>query len=79
MKDVPMEFPDGLGLAIICEREDYRDAFVSNNYASFEALPNAAVVGTSSLRRQCQLRAVRPDIQIKDLRGNVNTRLGKLG
>lgn len=78
MKDVPMEFPDGLSLAIICEREDYRDAFVSNKHASFEGLPNGAIVGTSSLRRQCQLRAVRPDIQIKDLRGNVNTRLGKL-
>ncbi len=78
MKDVPMEFPDGLDLAIICEREDYRDAFISNNYSSFEALPNGAIVGTSSLRRQCQLRAVRPDIQIKDLRGNVNTRLRKL-
>jgi hydroxymethylbilane synthase len=78
MKDVPMEFPNGLGLAIICEREDYRDAFVSNNYSSFEALPDGAIVGTSSLRRQCQLRAVRPDIQIKDLRGNVNTRLRKL-
>ncbi len=78
MKDVPMEFPDGLSLAVICEREDYRDAFVSNDYSSFEALPNGAIVGTSSLRRQCQLRAARPDIQIKDLRGNVNTRLRKL-
>ena len=78
MKDVPMEFPDGLDLAVICEREDYRDAFVSNNYSSFDVLPNGAIVGTSSLRRQCQLRAVRPDIQIKDLRGNVNTRLRKL-
>ncbi|PCJ43693.1 MAG: hydroxymethylbilane synthase [SAR86 cluster bacterium] len=78
MKDVPMEFPEGLGLAVICEREDYRDAFVSNNFSNFEALPQGAVVGTSSLRRQCQLRSVRPDIQIKDLRGNVNTRLRKL-
>jgi len=78
MKDVPMEFPEGLGLAVICEREDYRDAFVSNKYSSFDALPQRAIVGTSSLRRQCQLRAIRPDIQIKDLRGNVNTRLSKL-
>ena len=78
MKDVPMEFPKGLGLAVICEREDYRDAFVSNNFSSFAGLPQGAVVGTSSLRRQSQLRAARPDIQIKDLRGNINTRLRKL-
>jgi hydroxymethylbilane synthase len=78
MKDVPMEFPEGLGLAVICEREDFRDAFVSNKYSSFDELSQGAIVGTSSLRRQCQLRAVRPDIQIKDLRGNVNTRLSKL-
>ena len=78
MKDVPMEFPDGLGLAVICEREDYRDAFVSNDHASFQDLPQGAIVGSSSLRRQCQLRALRPDIQIRDLRGNVNTRLNKL-
>lgn len=78
MKDVPMEFPESLGLAVICEREDCRDAFVSNDYASFAELPQGAIVGSSSLRRQCQLRAVRPDIIIKDLRGNVNTRLRKL-
>ncbi|MDO6764392.1 hydroxymethylbilane synthase [Agarivorans sp. 1_MG-2023] len=78
MKDVPMEFPEGLGLHCICEREDPRDAFVSNNYASIDALPQGAIVGTSSLRRQCQLKAQRPDITIKDLRGNVNTRLAKL-
>lgn len=78
MKDVPVELPDGLHLAVICPREDPRDAFVSNTCKSFTELPNAAVVGTSSLRRQCQIRALRPDIQIKDLRGNVNTRLGKL-
>ena len=78
MKDVPMEFPQGLGLAVICEREDYRDAFVSNHHSSFESLPQGAIVGSSSLRRQCQLRAKRPDIVIKDLRGNVNTRLSKL-
>ncbi|MGH8492943.1 MAG: hydroxymethylbilane synthase [Moraxellaceae bacterium] len=78
MKDVPMEFPEGLGLLAIGEREDPRDAFVSNNYASIDALPAGAVVGTSSLRRQCQLRHRRPDLVIKDLRGNVNTRLAKL-
>ncbi len=78
MKDVPMEFPAGLGLAAICEREDYRDAFVSNRYAAFDELPQGAVIGSSSLRRQCQLRALRPDLQIRDLRGNVNTRLRKL-
>lgn len=78
MKDVPMEFPEGLGLIAIGEREDPRDAFVSNTYASIDALPAGAVVGTSSLRRQCQLRHRRPDLVIKDLRGNVNTRLAKL-
>ncbi|BBM01056.1 hydroxymethylbilane synthase [Microbulbifer sp. GL-2] len=78
MKDVPMEFPEGLHLPIICEREDPRDAFVSNQYASFEELPQGAVVGTSSLRRQCQLLDQRPDLQVKFLRGNVNTRLAKL-
>jgi len=78
MKDVPMEFPQGLGLAVICKREDYRDAFVSSQHASFSDLPEGAVVGSSSLRRQCQLRSVRPDIKIRDLRGNVNTRLSKL-
>ncbi|WP_226643490.1 hydroxymethylbilane synthase [Microbulbifer variabilis] len=78
MKDVPMEFPEGLYLPVICEREDPRDAFVSNQFASFEALPQGAVVGTSSLRRQCQLLAHRPDLEVKFLRGNVNTRLAKL-
>ncbi|MFK5894068.1 MAG: hydroxymethylbilane synthase [Pseudomonadota bacterium] len=78
MKDVPVEFPQGLELAVICPREDPRDAFVSNFYQSFLDLPQGAVVGTSSLRRQTQLKAIRPDIQIKDLRGNVNTRLSKL-
>ena len=78
MKDVPVDFPDGLGLAVICEREDPRDAFVSNNYQSLQQLPQGAVVGTSSLRRQSQLRELRPDLIVKDLRGNVNTRLGKL-
>ncbi|WP_269618857.1 hydroxymethylbilane synthase [Zhongshania sp. BJYM1] len=78
MKDVPMEFPEGLGLAIICEREDPRDAFVSNYFASVDDLPEGARVGTSSLRRECQLRAQRPDLQISSLRGNVQTRLRKL-
>lgn len=78
MKDVPVEFPEGLQLQTICEREDPRDAFVSNNFASLDDLPAGAVVGTSSLRRQCQLKAKRPDLQIRDLRGNVNTRLAKL-
>ncbi|MDX1490843.1 MAG: hydroxymethylbilane synthase [Pseudohongiellaceae bacterium] len=78
MKDVPMEFPEGLGLAVICEREDPTDAFVSNEYSSLMDLPVGACVGTSSLRRQCQIRSLRPDLVIKDLRGNVGTRLGKL-
>ena len=78
MKDVPMEFPEGLHLPVICEREDPRDAFVSNHFADIDALPQGAVVGTSSLRRQCQLLARRPDLEVKFLRGNVNTRLAKL-
>ncbi|WP_028116559.1 hydroxymethylbilane synthase [Ferrimonas senticii] len=78
MKDVPVEFPEGLGLTVICEREDPRDAFVSNSYKTLEELPHGAIVGSSSLRRQCQLRAMRPDLQIRDLRGNVGTRLSKL-
>jgi hydroxymethylbilane synthase len=78
MKDVPMEFPEGLGLAIICEREDPRDAFVSNQFDAVESLPQGARVGTSSLRRECQLRALRPDLKISSLRGNVQTRLRKL-
>ncbi|WP_043307961.1 hydroxymethylbilane synthase [Pseudomonas sp. ML96] len=78
MKDVPMDFPEGLGLFCICEREDPRDAFVSNTYASLDELPAGSVVGTSSLRRQAQLLARRPDLKIQFLRGNVNTRLAKL-
>ena len=78
MKDVPMEFPEGLGLAVICEREDPADAFVSNDYRSLKELPQGARVGTSSFRRQCQLKEQRPDLEILDLRGNVGTRLGKL-
>jgi len=78
MKDVPMHFPEGLCLGPICEREDPFDAFVSQQYATLDELPQNAVVGTSSLRRQCQLQRYRPDLQIKSLRGNVNTRLAKL-
>ena len=78
MKDVPVEFPEGLHLSTILDREDPRDAFVSNNYASLADLPEGAKVGTSSLRRQCQLAANRPDLEIIPLRGNVNTRLKKL-
>ena len=78
MKDVPMAFPEGLGLAVICEREDPTDAFVSNKFDTLASLPQGAVVGTSSLRRSSQLALARPDLVIKDLRGNVNTRLRKL-
>ena len=78
MKDVPMDFPEGLGLFCICEREDPRDAFVSNTHASLDDLPEGSVVGTSSLRRQAQLLTRRPDLNIRFLRGNVNTRLAKL-
>ncbi|MCK5819011.1 MAG: hydroxymethylbilane synthase [Psychromonas sp.] len=78
IKDVPATFPDGLGLQVICERADPRDAFVSNRYKTLSDLPPGAVVGTSSLRRQCQIRHLRPDLRIKNLRGNVNTRLSKL-
>lgn len=78
MKDVPMHFPEGLELAAICKRESPFDAFVSNEYENIDALPKGAVVGTSSLRRQSQLAAMRPDLEIKGLRGNVNTRLAKL-
>ena len=78
MKDVPVHLPDGLQLAVVLEREDPRDAFVSNRYARFEDLPEGAVLGTSSLRRQCQISELRPDLRIRSLRGNVNTRLRKL-
>lgn len=78
MKDVPMALPEGLSLAVICEREDPFDAFVSNHYASFTDLPQGAKVGTSSLRRKCQILKARPDLEIIDLRGNVGTRLSKL-
>ncbi|MCU7810247.1 MAG: hydroxymethylbilane synthase [Candidatus Thiodiazotropha sp. (ex Notomyrtea botanica)] len=78
MKDVPVELPEGLHLPVIMQREDPRDAFVSNNYKSLDELPQGACVGTSSLRRQSQLAERRPDLKIKSLRGNVNTRLRKL-
>jgi hydroxymethylbilane synthase len=78
IKDVPMEFPEGLYLSIILEGEEPCDAFVSNKYNSVDELPKGAIVGTCSLRRACQLLNKRPDLQIKDLRGNVNTRLAKL-
>ena len=78
MKDVPVEFPEGLHLPVVCQREDPRDAFVSNTYNSLDDLPQGATVGTSSLRRECQLRTHRPDLKILSLRGNVNTRLAKL-
>lgn len=78
MKDVPMELPEGFALGAILERHSPTDAFVSNNYESFDDLPQGAVLGTSSLRRKAQLMAQRPDLIVKDLRGNVGTRLGKL-
>ena len=78
MKDVPAVLPDGLVLTAFLAGEDPRDAFVSNRYASLDELPQGAVVGTASLRRQAQLRQLRPDLQIKELRGNVGTRLRKL-
>lgn len=78
MKDVPMEFPTGLALAAICERDDPRDALVANNYQNLDQLPQGSIVGTSSLRRQSQLKALRPDLIVEPLRGNVNTRLQKL-
>lgn len=78
MKDVPMELPEGFELPVICERDDPRDAFVSNHFENLDALPQGARVGTSSLRRSAQLKALRPDFDIISLRGNVQTRLGKL-
>jgi hydroxymethylbilane synthase len=78
LKDVPMDLPPGFVLAAVMEREDPRDAFVSNRFADLAALPQGAVVGTSSLRRVVQLMAERPDLQIEALRGNLDTRLRKL-
>ncbi len=78
IKDVPMEFPEGLFLSTILEREEPCDALVSNTFDSVQNLPEGAIVGTCSLRRKCQLLSKRPDLIIKDLRGNVNSRLEKL-
>lgn len=78
MKDVAVDFPEGLILPVILHREDPYDAFVSNDYPNFNALPEGAIVGTSSLRRQSQILALRPDLKIRFLRGNVGTRLQKL-
>lgn len=78
MKDVPTEIPEGLHISAICRREDPRDAFISRVGDSFRDLPEGAIIGTSSLRRTVQLRAIRKDIEIKPLRGNVDTRIRKL-
>ncbi|WP_456451908.1 hydroxymethylbilane synthase [Hydrogenimonas sp.] len=78
LKDVPTELPEGLKLAAITKRDDIRDCFLSHKFESIDDLPEGAVVGTTSLRRQMQLRSLRPDLRIKNLRGNVNTRLRKL-
>lgn len=78
MKDVPMTLPSGLILPVIGQREDVRDAFVSNQYQSIAQLPHSATIGTSSLRRQTQLRALRSDLELRSLRGNINTRLARL-
>ncbi|MGE8397637.1 MAG: hydroxymethylbilane synthase, partial [Comamonas sp.] len=78
LKDVPMDMPEGFALACVMEREDPRDAFVSPQYPSLDALPQGAIVGTSSLRRQVLLQALRPDLKIEPLRGNLDTRLRKL-
>lgn len=78
MKDVIIDLPDELVLPVIMQREDTRDVFISNTYKKIEVLPSAAVLGTSSLRRQSQAKALHPEIVLKDLRGNVGTRLGKL-
>lgn len=78
LKDVPMELPEGFSLACVMEREDPRDAWVSSRYASLADLPRGAVVGTSSLRRMALVRALRPDLKIEGLRGNLDTRLKKL-
>ncbi len=78
MKDMPMAYPPGLCVPVVCEREEARDVLVSNHFSSLEALPKGARIGTSSLRRQSQLRALRPDLVLENLRGNVNTRLARL-
>ncbi len=78
MKDVPVDLPEGLHLAVIMQRHDPRDAFICPKHADLESLPEGAVVGTASLRRECQIRDRRPDLKIETLRGNINTRLRKL-
>lgn len=78
MKDVPVHLPDGLQIGAILQREDPGDAFVSNHHARLADLPAGAIIGTSSLRRRCQLQALRPDLVIRDIRGNVGSRLNKL-
>ncbi len=78
MKDMPMQLAEGFAMMVVGEREDARDAFVSNDYTSLAGLPSGARVGTSSLRRECQLRLRYPHLDIRSLRGNVNTRLRKL-
>jgi len=78
LKDVTVTLPEGLHIPVTCEREDARDAFVSNKYSDLATLPAGGRVGTSSLRRQCQLRAAHPQLEVLDLRGNVNSRLAKL-
>ena len=78
LKDVPMDLPEGFELAAVLEREDPRDAFVSNLHPNLDALPQGAIVGTSSLRRVVQLKALRPDLDVQPLRGNLDTRLRKL-
>lgn len=78
MKDVPAQFPDGLEISTLLAGEEVRDAFVSSTAVNLDALPQGAVVGTASLRRQAQLRRLRPDLDIREVRGNLGTRLGKL-
>jgi len=78
LKDVPTQFEDGLQLSAVTKRFDPRDAFLSNDYISLEDLPQGAVVGTTSLRRRMALKLLRPDLELKDLRGNINTRIAKL-
>lgn len=78
LKDMPTELPDGLTIGALTEREEPRDAFVSEKFARFEDVPSGAVIGTSSLRRRAQILAARPDVTVRDLRGNVGTRLAKL-
>ncbi|XPV69091.1 MAG: hydroxymethylbilane synthase [Halarcobacter sp.] len=78
LKDVPVEFEEGFVLAALTKRFDPRDAFLSEKYASISELPDGAIVGTTSLRRRMELKLLRPDIELKDLRGNINTRIAKL-